>query len=60
MGYYKENLAAADTQLKWSHHERCLGSVLWVPEDEDNNEQQDEDKDADKHNTPHLRPSQSI
>lgn len=48
------------TQLKYSHHERCLSGVLWVSIDETRDEQQGESKDADKHQTPCFHAGHSI
>lgn len=47
-----------DTQC--SHHERCPGGVLWVPQDEETDDQYGGKKDADKHQTPRFRSDHSI
>ncbi len=56
--WYTQNCSV--TQFKYSHHERCLGVVLWLNPDKDADDQQHEGEDADDHYTPCFHTGKSI
>lgn len=40
--------------MKWPHHERCLGRILWLSEDEKSADEQDDADDAGHRYDPRL------
>lgn len=58
---YAHNVSSfSDTQLKCSHHEGCLGAILWMPPDEESVKQHNQSEDRYKHQTPYFQIGQSV